>query len=284
MIEIILSVIGVIVLFFIVVMLIDGNRFVVKRYQLTTDKTKHSYKFVILADLHGKEYGIGNEKLLRAIENQKPDGILIAGDMLTAKPGENFNHVLGFLGSLSEKYPVYYGNGNHEYRLKLYPETYGTMAEEYGEGLDRIGIFPLCNERNRPMEDNIVIYGLEIDREFYKRGRKVPMSDRYILEKLGKPDKSNYNILLAHNPDYFEAYADWGADLVISGHNHGGVMRLPWIGGVIAPSLRIFPKYSGGKYQSGNSTMLLSNGLGSHSVPMRIFNPGQLVVLELISD
>lgn len=286
MVKVIIAIIVVMVLFFLVVMAIDGNRFVVKKYKLTTEKTKHSHKFVILADLHGKEYGIQNEKLLAAIEKEDPTGILIAGDMLTAVPGAEFNHVLRFLGKLSEKYPVFYGNGNHEYRIKLYPETYKDMADEYAKGLSNIGICPLCNESTKPEDEKIVIYGLEIDREYYKRGRRTPMSVSYLEEKLGKPDEKKFNILLAHNPEYFKEYAAWGADLVISGHVHGGIMRLPLIGGVISPSLAIFPKYSGGIYEEKTSrgkmsVMVLSNGLGSHTLPIRIFNPGQLVVLEL---
>ena len=89
MVKIILTIILILVLFFLVVMVIDGNRFTVKTYKLATEKTKHSHKFVILADLHGKEYGYQNEKLLKAIEEQNPTGILIAGDMLTAVITEN---------------------------------------------------------------------------------------------------------------------------------------------------------------------------------------------------
>lgn len=284
MIKIILAIIILFVLFFLIVMVMDGNRFVVKSYKLATEKTKHYHKFVILADLHGKEYGKGNEKLLKAIEEQNPTEILIAGDMLTARPEEEFGHVLRFLSKLAEKYPVYYGNGNHEYRMKIYPETYGTMGEEFEKGLSNMGIFPLCNESTKPDDENIVIYGLEIDKQYYKRGKKVRMEDSYITEKLGVLDESKYNILLAHNPEYFKKYAAWGADLVVSGHVHGGIMRLPFIGGVIAPSFRLFPKYSGGQYQSGDTIMLLSTGLGSHTLPFRIFNPGQLVVLELESE
>lgn len=289
MVTILLAIIGILLLFFVVVMIVDGNRFVVTTYKILTDKTKHSHRLIVLADLHGKEYGENNEKLLKAIDEQKPTGILIAGDMLTAKPGVEFHQVLCFLGKLSEKYPIYYGNGNHEYRLKLYPDIYGDMGKEFEKGLSNIGIFPLCNESTRLEDENIVIYGLEIDREYYKRGRKVNMQAEYLKEKLGIPDRSKYNILLAHNPVYFKTYANWGADLVVSGHVHGGMMRLPFLGGVVSPALVLFPKYSGGLYKEDNkkdtrSTMVLSNGLGSHTLPIRIFNPGQLVVLEIDSE
>lgn len=294
MIKFVLIILGILVLFFLIVMLLDTNRFVIKEYKLATDKTKHKYRFVILADLHGKEYGKNNEKLIAAINKANPDGILIAGDMLTAKSGKEFNHVLQFLNVLNKKYPVFYGNGNHEYRLKIYPQTYGDMGMEYEQGLQKIGIFPLCNESTIWNNDNVAIYGLEIDREYYKRFQKKKMSVDYLNETLGVPDRSKYNILLAHNPAYFEEYAAWGADLVVSGHVHGGIMRLPFFGGVIAPSLELFPKYSGGMYKLPlatqrddielSSTMILSNGLGSHTIPVRIFNPAQLVVLELDSE
>lgn len=289
MVTILLAIIGILLLFFVVVMIVDGNRFVVTTYKILTDKTKHSHRLIVLADLHGKEYGENNEKLLKAIDEQKPTGILIAGDMLTAKPGVEFHQVLCFLGKLGEKYPIYYGNGNHEYRLKLYPDIYGDMGKEFEKGLSNIGIFPLCNESTRLEDENIVIYGLEIDREYYKRGRKVNMQAEYLKEKLGTPDRNKYNILLAHNPVYFKTYANWGADLVVSGHVHGGMMRLPFLGGVVSPALVLFPKYSGGLYKEDNgtdttATMVLSNGLGSHTLPIRIFNPGQLVVLEIDSE
>lgn len=289
MIKVILAILVVLVLFFLVVMIVDGNRFVVKKYKISTEKTKHSHRLVVLADLHGKEYGYHNEKLLKKIHEQNPTTVFIAGDMLVAKPGEEFTHVLRFLGALQEKYTVYYGNGNHEYRLKIYPETYGDMAERYAEGLSNIGICPLCNESTRPEDEKIVIHGLEIDKEYYRRGRKMKMTVDYLEEKLGKPDKSKYNILLAHNPEYFKAYAAWGADLVLAGHVHGGIMRLPLLGGVIAPTFMLFPKYSGGMYKEktadGNeSVMILSNGLGSHTIPVRVFNPGELVVVELDSE
>ena len=289
MVGFIIAAILIVVVFFLTVIIIDGNRFVTKTYKITTDKTKHSHKFAVLSDLHGKEYGQNNDKLLTAIKKHEPTEVLMAGDMMTATPGVDFVHVLKFLGKIVKQYPVFYGNGNHEYRIKIYPDVYGDMGEKYAEGLGNIGISPLCNESTRLEEENIVIYGLEIDREYYKRGKKSTMSVDYVQEKLGLPDKSKFNILLAHNPEYFDTYAAWGADLVISGHFHGGIMRLPLLGGVIAPSLLFFPKYSGGLYEKvtedgQKSVMVLSNGLGSHTIPVRVFNPGQLVILELDSE
>ena len=107
------------------------------------------------------------------------------------------------------------------------------------------------------------------------------MDYTYLEETLGKFDTSYYNILLAHNPTYFEDYAKMNPDLVLSGHLHGGLIRLPFLGGVIAPSLQLFPKYDGGRFEYEGSTMILSRGLGIHSIGLRMWNPAELVVIEI---
>ena len=126
-----------------------------------------------------------------------------------------------------------------------------------------------------------IIRGAEIGKEYYQKMKQGRMTVSYLESLIGRPEKGAYNILIAHNPDYFPVYAGWGADLVLSGHVHGGIMRLPVLGGVISPSLRLFPKYDGGCFREGESTMILGRGLGSHTVPIRIFNPGELIVVSL---
>ena len=96
-----------------------------------------------------------------------------------------------------------------------------------------------------------------------------------------KKNRPKYNILLMHNPDYFPNAAQWGTDLVLSGHVHGGIVRIPGWKGVASPNIRFFPKYDGGKFEEGESVMILSRGLGVHTIPFRLFNPGELIVLDL---
>ncbi len=264
----------------------DTNRFVVRKYQFQNEKITDTFRFVLVSDLHNKSYGKKNEKLLKAIEKLNPDAVLCAGDMLTAKPERNFHVAVEFMSALAKKYPIYYGNGNHEYRLKLYPEVYGNMAEQYEQELKKAGIEPLVNQKKAVSDKNIVIYGLEMGREYYKRFQKRNMEPEYIPSLLGQVDNQACNILLAHNPEYFQQYADYGADFVLSGHVHGGVARIPILGGVISPSLRIFPKYDGGVFQKrrsdGASTiMILSRGLGTHTIPVRFCNPGELIEITI---
>lgn len=271
-----------IILFFVGIMIRDVNRFVVVSYNLSTPKISKPYRMVVLSDLHNKQFGKENEKLLQKIEEQKPQAIMIAGDMITANSNADMTATLHFIKKLSERYPIYYGVGNHEFRFKLYPDTYGTQFEKLTGALKECHSELMENEKKDIPDTNIVVYGLEMDRSYYKRFKKKTMETDYLEEQLGKCKQESFSILLAHNPDYFEEYARWGADLVLSGHVHGGLMKLPILGGVVSPAIRLFPKYDGGKFQSGNSQMILSRGLGTHTLPIRIFNPGELIVIDLI--
>ena len=277
---IILVVIAVLAVFFLTVMIIDGNRFHIVKYQLYSNKIKEEHHYVVLSDLHNKSYGMKNEKLIKAIDKLAPEAILIAGDILTAKPGKSYEVALNLMKNLACKYPIYYGMGNHETRLFLYPEVYGDMGKNYEADLNKIHVRFLKNE-SQECKDNIRITGLDMKREYYKRFKKNPMDSSYLPNTLGKIKPEKYEILLAHNPDYFEEYADWGADLVLSGHVHGGMMRLPVLGGVVSPAFKLFPKYDGGIFKQGTSTMILSRGLGMHTIPIRIFNPGELISLNI---
>lgn len=262
----------------------DGHRFVTVTYEVKSDRLRKPCRMALLSDLHNMSFGRENEKLIRCIEGLAPDVILVAGDMLTAEKGQGYEKALGVMKKLAADYKVYYGLGNHEQKLMLYPDEYPGVYEGYLAGLKEAGLSPLINESVYLPEWNITVFGAMIDGHYFRRLRKAPMEDNYLTKLLGKPQDGAFRLLIAHNPEYFEEYADWGADLVVSGHVHGGIMRLPVLGGVLSPNLTLFPKYDGGRFSCKNSTMLLSRGLGSHTIPLRIFNPGELVVIELVPD
>lgn len=265
------------------------THFEIKRYDVKSEKIPeafHQAKIVFLTDLHNIEYGRENEKLLKAIERENPDYIFVGGDMLVAKAGVPFTPALSFVKKLAKKYLVYYANGNHEYRLKIYPEQYGENTyEEYITALKDAGVVHLCNESVSIRRGNqeIIVSGLEIDAMYYHRLKRIEMPKTYIPSLLGSPKDENFCILLSHNPVYFPQYAKWGADLVLSGHVHGGIVRIPFLGGVISPQLTLFPKYDAGIFREGDSQMILSPGLGSHSIPVRLFNMPQMQVITLWS-
>lgn len=262
----------------------DSTRFIGVTYRVKNPKIKKRVKFVLLADLHNRKYGPHNEKLLAAIEAERPDFILSAGDLMTSVPEQSMEPAEELVRSLAKRYPIYYANGNHEYRIYHDPEKFGPMGEEYRGVLKACGVRLLENESVLLPAEGIRIYGLDLPMRFYRKlGRRSPGKEE-LDGMLGTAGGGEYRILLAHNPAWFEAYAAWGADLTLSGHVHGGIMRLPWLGGVLSTSLTLFPKYDGGEFELGEKRMIVSRGLGSHTIPIRIFNPAELVAVELLPE
>ncbi|MCR4690849.1 MAG: metallophosphoesterase [Lachnospiraceae bacterium] len=279
-----LIIIAVILLALLVTVLIarDCNRFVIVTYHIKTGVLKEPVKTVFVSDLHDKQYGPSNEKLLSAIDRIAPKLIFVGGDLLTAHPGNEVGKSLAFIRELTARGPVFYGSGNHEQRLKLYPETYGDMSRQLEEGLQEAGVIRLVNEEKAAEDLPLSISSVEIPRRFYKRGRLREMTKDDMTALLQPSEKEGrYRILLAHNPDYFDAYKKWGADLVLSGHIHGGLVRLPFLGGVVSPRICFFPKYDGGRFDEDGKTMIVSRGLGFHTLPIRLFNPGELIEIIL---
>lgn len=271
-----------VMIWLLIVIFRDSRRFVTVTYRISSPVVKRSCRIVMLSDLHNKEYGADNSRLIQAIRECRPDMILVAGDMFTANEEKNsYNVPVKLLKQLTPDYPVYYGMGNHEYRVRMYREAYGDTFDRYMEELKQAGVQTLENERIYLPGYNMEICGLEIERCYYKRFHHTVMDEQYLDGLLGKSRMDCMEILIAHNPDYFENYTAWGADLILSGHVHGGVVRLPVLGGVISPSVHLFPKYDGGSYQAGEKTMILGRGLGMHTIPVRVFNPGELVVIDV---
>lgn len=276
--------IAVVLFFLLIVNIIDMNRFVVRRYDIHSDKIKAPLTVVFLSDLHNKRYGRDNEKLLAKIKELSPDFILCGGDMIVASPGRENKETFTLIKNLSSAYPFYYALGNHEYRADIYPETYGEMYAGFEKQIMECGVRLLRNESVYDEESNITFSGLEIDRKYYKRFRKPFMQQEYIAKLLGDVRQDSFHVVMAHNPEYFRTYAVYGADLSLSGHLHGGIVRLPFVGGCVSPSIRLFPKYSDGLYEFNGKKLIVSCGLGSHTIPVRIFNPGELSVISFVPE
>ena len=263
------------------VILYDTHHFVVREYNFTSEKIRKHVKLVMLSDLHNYQYGRDNIQLLDAIDALKPDAVVLAGDMVTAGQKEKFDKTVEFLAKIKDRYPMYYAFGNHEQKINIYADRYGDMGEKYENALKAAGIEVLCNKHITLPEWGITIYGLEIGHEYFQRFKTKPFPDNYLESLLGKKDEETYGVLLAHNPEYFPEYAQWGADLVLSGHIHGGIVRLPFLGGVISPAIKLFPKVGGGLFVEGKARMALGRGIGTHSPDVRMFNPGEVLAITL---
>ncbi len=283
-----LFVILILICFFCIFVLIESYRenkmLSVSEYIIQSPKINKKLSFVMLSDLHNSEYGKDNCNLIRKIDELKPDMILIAGDLIIGKPGYTSETAIKLLNELGAKYDVYIGKGNHELRCFMHPEQYGDMWERlYEETKDKVKW--LINDAIYLDDYQVGIYGLDMERPYYRRFKKLPMDERYLKNLMPPLDENYYNILLAHNPDYFEEYARWGADLSLSGHVHGGMIIIPGLGGLVSPMVRFFPKYFRGLYTMGHDKiMIVSAGLGSHTLRFRVNNKPDIPYIVLKSD
>lgn len=285
MIKIILIIVAVFIVYCLIEMIRELRDFRVTKYRICSQKLngiKREKKIIFLSDLHNRMYGEENERLLKSIRNQHPDLILIGGDMLVRKDGNSYDKTVHFLAKLPGICPVYCANGNHEQKLKELPDKYEQSYEEYKKALTASGIHMLENTSETVKLDEVPVKlsGLEIPLGAYARFGKKELSLKEITDRIGEHG-DDYQILLAHHPGYMKEYLAYGADLILGGHYHGCVVQLPGIGGVISTNFTLFPKYSGGIYQEGEQTAVVSRGLGTHSVPLRLWNWPELIVLEL---
>ncbi|MDD5937204.1 MAG: metallophosphoesterase [Clostridiales bacterium] len=277
----------VLVICFVIYEIFENKNLVVTNYQIQQDtvpKAFHDMRFICLTDLHLNRYGKNNEKLIQKIHECNPDAILIAGDMVTIHQTHRCQIVIDLLEKLAEKYVIYYASGNHELRWANKASFEDNSFIEYKEKLESLGVIYLDNAdiTVKHGEDLLQIVGLNLSIDYYNKGGKPkPLSQKVLTECIHQKNSAAYTILLAHVPDYFEQYVDWGADFILSGHNHGGIMRLWKLGGVISPRYEIFPKYDAGVFKKGHSVMLLSRGLGTHTIPIRIFNRPELICVQI---
>ena len=239
-------------------------------------------RILVLADLHNRVYRSDVPSLLKAIREEKCDLVLCAGDMVLMK-GSHFetDQALSLIQTLSGKVPVYLVNGNHETRMK---RRYAGEYLSYESALKKAGAVRLHNESADVSVKgmDLRITGLELDYRYFRNRFHKDLSTEEIEALVGESGKDRFQILLAHHPKYFPVYARWGADLTLSGHLHGGIVRLPWAGGVISPDPELFPRYDHGLYEKDGSNMIVSAGLGTHTINLRINNPAELVFVDLV--
>lgn len=263
----------------------EKRHFAVDTYEIRSEKlVAEERTFVFLSDLHNRCFGEDQRELLEAVDRVKPDAVMIGGDlMITGKRKDevNIKPALFLVKKLAEKYPVYYGSGNHESRMEWRKESFGSIANEYWTELEKAGVKRVSGSNRYLIGSDISVAGLEIPEKCYKKRNPVYLKEGDIQRQLGEADKERYQILLAHTPLMFEQYKNWNADLVLSGHIHGGTIRLPFLGGVMTPQFQFFYKYCGGMFSENGHTLIVSRGLGTHSVNIRFNNRAQLVVLKL---
>ena len=226
---------------------------------------------VQLSDLHGAEFGEGNETLIEKVRELKPDYIFLTGDLQDQYRQTPRSYSVALGRAFAEIAPTYFITGNHEWAFKDVRD----LKRELGEA----GVTVLTNEyvtltRNG---DSILLAGIDDPNGF--ADQKTPEA---LAEEIRAAEPGAFWMLLAHRNNYFEKeYSYLGADLVISGHGHGGLIRLPFTDGLISVERSFFPSYTAGFYTSNGSDLFVSRGLGNSGRTFRLFNRPEIVVLTL---
>ncbi len=259
------------------------KKFKITHYSLNNNKIKNELCIALISDLHGFSYGDSNSDLLKEIINGNPDFILISGDMVTYERDFDFEAVSSFINRLTEKYTVFYTNGNHESRYESLDSFNKHSYERFLSIIKSENLIRLNNDSffYNCKGNRLKISGLELERIFYKRFSGFKLNVYDISNKIGFPDNDSYNILIAHSPAFTKEYINWGADLCVSGHDHGGLIRFPKIGSIVSPQFKLFPKFDGGLYEFGNKAGIVSRGLGTHRYNIRINNRAELIFIHL---
>lgn len=256
---------------------LQNNLISITEIKITSSKIPSSfkgYKILQISDLHNKKFGDNQDVLIQKMKSIDPDIIAITGDLIDSK-SYDAEVSMQLIREMVKKYPVYFVTGNHE----QWSGKYNSLEKE----LKKYSVNVLRNEHVviRKGEQEINLLGID-DPEFGTGNRD---EGNIIIDEIKKakiemqPDR--YNVLLSHRPEFIKEYTNERLDLVLSGHAHGGQVRLPFIGGLVAPNQGVLPKYTAGLYVEQNTSMVVSRGLGNSIIPQRILNRPEIVVVQL---
>lgn len=248
--------------------LVCSNHLQITQYCIDTDKVNSPIKFAIISDLHSSQYGKEMKQLLSAIEDGSPDAILFCGDIFDIEFDDSNTWLL--LETLSQKYSCYFISGNHE--------IYDGLWESQKDRLQSIGITVLSGTSHEIIKGNSTVILSGVD------DIEAEETEAQFETIANNTDTSKFNILLSHRPHLITRYKEVKADLVISGHAHGGQWRIPVFvpSGLYAPSQGLFPQYTTGLHNFDNWQLLVSRGLDKQAVPYpRVFNRPELIFLTI---
>lgn len=230
------------------------------------------YKIIHISDFHNARFGKGQKKLLKKLEEGAPDMIAITGDLIDSNHTD-IEAAMELIRASVKIAPVFYVTGNHE----AWSASYGVLKEQLLEaGVTILENDAVLIEREG---EQILLAGVE-DPDFSHSYREANVILKEKLDGIRK-EGDYYRVLLSHRPECLDTYVKEGYDLVLSGHAHGGQVRIPLVGGIVAPNQGLFPRYTEGLHEKGKTNMLISRGLGNSVVPLRINNRPEIVQIIL---
>lgn len=247
------------------------------KYNIKSEKIPESFdgfRIAQVSDFHNAEFDKYNSTILEPIFHSRPNIIVITGDMIDSR-NTDVDVAISFAQKAVNIAPVYYVNGNHEKRV---PEAY----EKLKQGLTEAGVTILENNTADITIGDETITLIGINDSTFPMELVDDTMGQNVAHQLANivPDNDNYKVLLAHRPEYFNAYVGQ-VDLVLSGHAHGGQFIIPFVGGLVAPGQGFFPEYYEGSHIKDNTEMIVSRGVGNSIIPFRINNKPEIVIAEL---
>lgn len=250
-------------------------------YNIKTSKNfdVNGYKIAQISDFHNTNSVRLKRNIIESIKNNKPDIIVITGDLIDSRR-TNITGAKEFLESITAIAKTYYVLGNHESRK-------GNI-QELIETFESTGVIVLRNETVR-LKDNLELIGLEdINFSIPEKEQENLSNAQNILEQTLKqnlksivPKSNTYKILITHRPEYISTYSECNIDLALTGHAHGGQVRLPFIGGIFTPGQGIFPKYTSGIHTNNKTKLIISRGIGNSKFPFRFNNRPEIVFINI---
>lgn len=258
---------------------VSYNWLTVTHFTVRSSKISEPFRIVLVSDLHEHQFGRDNEKLAEKIREQSPDLIIIDGDMINGD-SENADTAVELVRALKETAPVYYSFGNHEYSyMEAGHEDLTEELEAAGAVVLNYQSIDIDVKGNQIRLGGLYEYGFETGMQSEEENeRAIPYLEEYA-------DTDRYLIMCAHRPESFYPWdmADqWGIDLVLSGHLHGGQVIIPGVGGLYNSLDGFFPKFDYGQYKLGDSDMVITRGLGSNPKMLpRFNNPPEIAVVEV---
>lgn len=242
-------------------------------YKIRSDKTDASFKFVLLADLHNKEFGKDNCDLIDKVKKSNPDFIAVSGDMVI-RYSDDISNMKNVLSKLNKIVPTYCCLGNHERDL--------SNKIDFKAEIDSTGAVLFDNKmRYISVNGGKILIGGLTDYPYYEEDAPLYDTDnRHFWESFNKASKSQYSILLHHQPEYINTLASHSnVDLILCGHTHGGLVRIPYFGGVYVPNQGFFGKYDRGFFDFNGTNMIITSGLGTSNFLPRINNPAEICTI-----
>lgn len=259
----------------------QNNSIITSEYTVSSERLPlnfNGYKIVQLSDLHSKYFGKKQNKLVEKVGEAEPELIVFTGDLIDANQ-YNETPSLMLMKQLVHVAPVYYVTGNHEWASGQF-ETLENQLEE-------IGVQVMRNKAEDIVigTDRIQLIGIDDPANAGgSEAQRIKIEENITASMKGNNEENHFQILLSHRPEMFSLYQDYGFDIVFSGHAHGGQIRMPFVGGLIAPNQGFLPDYTSGKHHANHATMVVNRGLGNSVFPLRIFNRPEIVVVTLTSE